>query len=238
MELIRTEESVLDDNLDMGEVEKIIRTIVTSETLDSLTSRKVREEIENQLNLLQGSLISKKLEINEIIDQIILEIQGDLEDHEPLTKKSMEYKTLDKYKQEYPTNNEGEVSSEQSDYAGNEEDSDKEIRQKRERGLEDDEENNDKSKSITKKSTKPKETSVMSIDEFLEKAQVLSLTINNSKTKLAAAPRQFSTGSVGWYYGNKVSLPVGDSDVICQLSLNCTVVGSKSWKRKSIKKRR
>ncbi|KAL7069445.1 hypothetical protein ACR3K2_00430 [Cryptosporidium serpentis] len=238
MESIKTEENILDDSLDMGKVEKIIRTIVTSETLDSLTSRKVREEIENQLNLLQGSLISKKLEINEVLDRVILEIQRDLKDHEPLTKKLIEYKTLDKYKQEYSTDDRDEVSSEQSDYAENEEDSDKEIRQKRERELENDEENKDGSKSITKKSTKPKETSIMSIDEFLEKAQVLSLTINNSKTKLAATPRQFSTGSVGWYYGNKVSLPVGDSDIVCQLSLNCTVVGSKSWKQKSIRKRR
>lgn len=86
------------------------------------------------------------------------------------------------------------------------------------------------------KSTKRKQVS-MSIEEFLDKSQVLSLTINGSNEKLAISPRQFSTGSVGWYYGGKVQLPVGDDlEVMCQISVNCTVVGSKSWPQKQSKK--
>ncbi|KAH7646964.1 apicomplexan specific [Cryptosporidium bovis] len=59
-------------------------------------------------------------------------------------------------------------------------------------------------------STKRKQESMMSIDEFLEKAKIINLEIEGSGTKIPITPRKFSTGSVGWHFGNKIPLPVGN----------------------------
>ncbi|KAH8740340.1 apicomplexan specific protein [Cryptosporidium ryanae] len=88
-------------------------------------------------------------------------------------------------------------------------------------------------------STKRKQASMMSTNDFLEKAKVINFTIDGSDITIPVKPRKFSTGSVGWYFGNKISLPVGDEDeAICQISINCTVVGSKFWTENPKKKTR
>ncbi len=41
-------------------------------------------------------------------------------------------------------------------------------------------------------------------------------------------PREFSSGSFGWFASEKLNVPVGNERVRCQLSLNVTVIGSKN----------
>ncbi|EAK88384.1 apicomplexan specific protein [Cryptosporidium parvum Iowa II] len=193
---------------------EVIRTylnkIVTNDNLDTLTPKKVREELEKALGLPLDSLKPKKNQINDLIDAIILEIKEKNSTDSPIEQITNNVSNVDYKDEETNANN--------------------------------DEEHNDLNiniPEITKqngKATKRKQIS-MSIEEFLEKSQTLSLSINGSSEKLAISPRQFSTGSVGWYYGGKVPLPVGDDlEVLCQISINCTVVGSKTWSQNISKK--
>lgn len=179
-------------NTSIEEIKTHLNKIVKSDNLNTLTPKKVREELEKALGLPYDSLKSRKSEINDLIDTIILEIKENNE--KAHTNNEEKYHNLDA--------NSSNLNKQ-----------------------------NDRAK-------KRKQIS-MTIEEFLEKSQVLSLTINGSNEKLTISPRQFSTGSVGWYYGGKVPLPVGDDlEVVCQVSINCTVVGSKSWSQNTSKKSR
>lgn len=193
---------------------EVIRTylnkIVTNDNLDTLTPKKVREELEKALGLPLDSLKPKKNQINDLIDAIILEIKEKNSTNSPIEQITNNVSNVDYKDEETNANNDEEHSD-----------------------------LNINIPEITKqngKATKRKQIS-MSIEEFLEKSQTLSLSINGSSEKLAISPRQFSTGSVGWYYGGKVPLPVGDDlEVLCQISINCTVVGSKTWSQNISKK--
>ncbi|KAK9174414.1 DEK C terminal domain protein [Cryptosporidium meleagridis] len=193
---------------------EVIRTylnkIVTNDNLDTLTPKKVREELEKSLGLPLYSLKPKKNQINDLIDTIILEI-----------------------KEKNPTNSPVKQAMNSASSANDKDEGTNGNNEEEHNGL------NINIPEITKqngKAIKRKQIS-MSIEEFLEKSQTLSLSINGSSTKLAISPRQFSTGSVGWYYGGKIPLPVGDDlEVLCQISINCTVVGSKTWPQNTSKK--
>jgi hypothetical protein len=61
--------------------------------------------------------------------------------------------------------------------------------------------------------------------EFLAQAKSVEVTINGQPT--LAQVKEFSTGSFGWHFGDKVTLRVGDQLVKCQVGLTLTVIGSK-----------
>ena len=61
--------------------------------------------------------------------------------------------------------------------------------------------------------------------DFDEKAKAVEVVIDGSK--MMAAPRQFSTGSMGWNISNKMTIMIGDTPVTVQVGLNLTIVGSK-----------
>ncbi|MBI3724572.1 hypothetical protein HY251_11550 [bacterium] len=65
--------------------------------------------------------------------------------------------------------------------------------------------------------------------EFLAAAATVVIQIDG--VSLAAAPREFSTGSFGWYVIGKATLPVNGKAVAVQASVNITVVGSKETPR-------
>jgi hypothetical protein len=44
-------------------------------------------------------------------------------------------------------------------------------------------------------------------------------------------PREFSTGSIGWYHNGKINIRVGDKVVVAQANLTLTVVNSKELPR-------
>jgi hypothetical protein len=65
----------------------------------------------------------------------------------------------------------------------------------------------------------------MTAEEFLAKASVLTIKIGE-ETK-AAAPRQFSSGSVGYNLSDKVTIMIDGKPVKFQVGVNIIAIGSK-----------
>lgn len=65
----------------------------------------------------------------------------------------------------------------------------------------------------------------ISKDDFLSQAQPIELDI--AGTKMTATPRQFSTGSFGWYLTGKATMMVNGKPIPVQVGTNLTVIGSK-----------
>jgi hypothetical protein len=78
-----------------------------------------------------------------------------------------------------------------------------------------------------KGTTKKRQLDMMTKSEFLKQAEEVTVQIGSKKMKLV--PRQFSTGSSGYYSSGKVEMPCGDRTIMVQCSINCTVIGSKTW---------
>ena len=68
----------------------------------------------------------------------------------------------------------------------------------------------------------------VSRDEFQAQAKSVEVTINGQS--VTAQVKDFSTGSFGWHFGDKVTLKVGDKLVKVQVGLTMTVIGSKDAK--------
>jgi hypothetical protein len=62
-------------------------------------------------------------------------------------------------------------------------------------------------------------------EEFRNGAQAVKILVNN--VEMEALPKEFSTGSFGWFLTGKIILPVGEKKVNVQIGLNLTVIGSK-----------
>jgi hypothetical protein len=75
-------------------------------------------------------------------------------------------------------------------------------------------------RSMAKKSTCP-----ITRKQFREKAQRVEVTINGQKWM--AAPKEFSTNSLGWNLNEKITIEIDGVSVTVQVGLNLTVVGSK-----------
>jgi hypothetical protein len=72
----------------------------------------------------------------------------------------------------------------------------------------------------------PKTACPVTREQFRRTAQPVRVQIGEQT--LLAEPKEFSTGSLGFYAGQKVTLTLADgSRVVCQVGLNLTVVGSK-----------
>lgn len=74
----------------------------------------------------------------------------------------------------------------------------------------------------------PKTTCPISRADFLANAQPLKIDINGFP--MVAEPREFSTGSFGWYVNGKASQVVDGKTVSVQVGMNLIVVGSKEAK--------
>jgi hypothetical protein len=61
--------------------------------------------------------------------------------------------------------------------------------------------------------------------EFLANAKALEVSVNG--VALLAQAKEFSTGSFGFYLGDKVTVRIGDTLVKVQLGITATVIGSK-----------
>jgi hypothetical protein len=64
--------------------------------------------------------------------------------------------------------------------------------------------------------------------EFLEKAQQVKVEIGGQT--LFAEPKEFSTGSFGWYLSGKATIQVDGKPVAVQVGANLAVIGSKEAK--------
>jgi hypothetical protein len=74
----------------------------------------------------------------------------------------------------------------------------------------------------------PKTTCPISRADFLAKAETLKIDIGGFP--MVAEPREFSTGSFGWYVNGKASLNVDGKTLSVQVGMNLIVVGSKEAK--------
>jgi len=61
--------------------------------------------------------------------------------------------------------------------------------------------------------------------QFRSAAKAIKIVIDGQERQ--AAPREFSTGSLGWYLNEKIHIEIAGVSVPVQLGFNLTVVGSK-----------
>lgn len=66
----------------------------------------------------------------------------------------------------------------------------------------------------------------ISRDDFWNRAESLTVEVNH--IPMTAEPKEFSTGSLGWYLNGKATVKVGDTTVPVQIGMNVTVIGSKN----------
>jgi hypothetical protein len=76
-----------------------------------------------------------------------------------------------------------------------------------------------------------KTTCPISRSEFRTGAK--AITIKIGEVPMQAEPREFSTGSLGWYLNGKTSIEVGGKMVSVQIGMNLTIVGSKELPKES-----
>ena len=70
-----------------------------------------------------------------------------------------------------------------------------------------------------------KTTCPISRADFLAKAEPLKIELGGAT--LVAEPREFSTGSFGWYVNSKAPVTIDGKTVSVQIGMNLIVVGSK-----------
>lgn len=61
--------------------------------------------------------------------------------------------------------------------------------------------------------------------QFADGAKSVEVIINGNK--MTAHPKEFSTGSLGWYLNGKTEIDVNGVMVTVQVGMNLTIVGSK-----------
>jgi hypothetical protein len=72
-------------------------------------------------------------------------------------------------------------------------------------------------------------TCPISKSAFMEKATPVEVQV--AGTTITATPKDFTTGSFGWYLNGKVTINVDDKPLTVQVGANLTVVGSKDAPR-------
>lgn len=73
---------------------------------------------------------------------------------------------------------------------------------------------------MAKKSTCP-----ITREQFRTKARAVEVIINGKQ--FTAAPKEFSTNSLGWNINEKITIEIDGTPVTVQIGMNLTVVGSK-----------
>ncbi len=71
----------------------------------------------------------------------------------------------------------------------------------------------------------PKTICPITREAFLEKAEPLKFDVGGMT--LLAEPREFSTGSFGWYLNGKAMVNVDGKNLPVQVGMNLIVIGSK-----------
>jgi len=65
----------------------------------------------------------------------------------------------------------------------------------------------------------------VSREQFWSGAKSLKIELN--QIPMTAEPKEFSTGSLGWYLNGKTTITIGETPVPVQIGMNVTVIGSK-----------
>lgn len=70
-----------------------------------------------------------------------------------------------------------------------------------------------------------KTTCAITREQFRKAAK--PVTVNIGSVPMVADPKEFSTGSLGWYLNGKTTIEVDGIPLNVQVGLNLTIVGSK-----------
>ncbi|SCM05027.1 conserved Plasmodium protein, unknown function [Plasmodium chabaudi chabaudi] len=224
------------EDITADELEKAIKSFVTIETASQISRRNVRTQLEQIFNLEENALYERKKEINEILNKILKEL---LEEDEK--QKGSEENTDCTNKNDSKTNDqEKEVQNEKPQKSSSKDKINKIVKKEKENdndSASSSSESNTKNKNSSKKRkqnlpenipAKKRQANVMTKDYFMENAETLCCNLTED-IQLKLEPRVFNTGSCGWHMMDKIYLSVGDHDVLCQLCINCSVIGSKQW---------
>ena len=186
-------------------VQEIIKSVGS---LDELSAKKVREELEKKMGLEPGELKSQKTEISKLIDEVLEEQEDDKQD---------------------------DTAADEED---EDEDEDEKPKKGKKRPAEAPPEDGKQPKSTcttrsgdeAPKNVKKMQESIkgMSTSKFLSQGPTLEIDLCGNT--LRGPPRTFSSGNKGWYMNGKVEIPVGDKMVWAQVGMNITIPGSSSWK--------
>mmetsp|Transcript_87310 Transcript_87310/g.271259 ORF Transcript_87310/g.271259 Transcript_87310/m.271259 type:complete len:232 (-) Transcript_87310:154-849(-) len=204
-----------------------IRQVLRGSDLTKMSLKEVRAELERRFRLSPGALDAFREKLKEIVAAEIAQIQAeqeledgaeDLEGGEDAAEAAAEAEveaeavgSAQRSPKEKRKSKSKEASSAEPRKSG----------QKRPR----DEDNAGAVRPRT--GAKSLQASVMTRKEFMKKAKGFAVQIGDRK--IQGAPKQFSTGSCGFFGASKVVLKVGDEDLTLQCQINCTVIGSKQW---------
>jgi len=75
--------------------------------------------------------------------------------------------------------------------------------------------------------TKKRQAGLFTRTGFMKKARMLPVQLGDAKVNVP--PKEFSTGSCGFFMSSKVPIQMFGERVMMQCTLNCTVIGSKEW---------
>lgn len=215
----------------LDELNARIRSFVTPETITSFTRKTVRERLEQEFQLPVDSLLPLRQDVNSILAQVVANYEASLatpptEEATPTegggtnkrpreADEEPEARPPRKTRRSVPAQAE-EAASESS---AEEEEEESEASSEPPRRT---------ARAKARAGAKKEQAALMTRTEFSETAEALSAKIGDFEFNLT--PRVFSTGSCGWWFGNKVPFKIGDTEAICLLNVNCTVVGSKQWR--------
>lgn len=192
------------------QLEDAAKTFISIESAAEISRKYVREKLEEIFQLEKGTLVERKYEINDIVQNILknlLEKQSKILSNKKVNCIKMNDDPL-KHNQKQNHDENGvedatndEVSSKKRKVTSYKEMSDARKKQ---------------SKAMTKKS-------------FMENAEALNFDLSKD-VNILMKPRVFSTGNCGWHVTERYFLPVGKTDVLCHICFNVTVLNSKEWK--------
>lgn len=79
--------------------------------------------------------------------------------------------------------------------------------------------------SPAQESNRRKTECPITLQEFRDGAKDVKVTLNGES--VSAEVKEFSTGSLGWFFGGKVTVEINGVKVKVQVGLNMTIIGSK-----------
>lgn len=182
-----------------ADAEAHVRTILEGQDLTTMSLKEVRSKLEVKLGKEPGSLDPAKGEIKALVSAEITRQQ----------------------EQE-----EGDGSASGSDSGGKKQAT--ATKRDREEKKDDDEPSarKKKKKGEGKGATK-RQSDAMTRKHFMDNAQPFKVKIGDKEVKVP--PKNFSTGSCGFYASQKVTLDVDGQPLTLQCQFSCQVIGSKQW---------
>jgi hypothetical protein len=221
---------------DRAEILRLLPGLIAEKDLAQTSLKEVRAELEKRMGLQPSSLDPFKSDIKELTTaEIQLQAAKSQEAAPPAGADEM-HQPADRGETSSPAAGDvpepAEGLSPKPDAVGDSaaEDQGRKGSSKgtkgKKRAAESSKENGGAAKQIKLKNVQKE---AMTRKAFMEAAKSYVLTVGDNKIKLE--PKQFSTGSVGFFASQKIRLDVGDVEGLqLQAGINFTVVGSKEWK--------